>query len=122
MASISISASLQRACCSNHVTKKQKPQPRTARSLETKQTTNHVVTLNVEGQKSLGAAEQVQENSPSYINKAENAENKAKDDLDSEFSVPKFTDERWKNGTWDLNMFVRNGKMDWDSLIVAGVL
>lgn len=111
MASISISASLQRACSSNHVTKRSQPQPRAARSLGTKQTTN-VVTLNVEGQK--------QEKSPSYINKADNDENEAKDDLDSEFSVPKFSDERWKNGTWDLNMFVRNGKMDWDGLIVAG--
>ncbi|KAH7533483.1 hypothetical protein FEM48_Zijuj04G0135700 [Ziziphus jujuba var. spinosa] len=31
----------------------------------------------------------------------------------------KFTDEWWKNGTWDLNMFVKNGKIDWDSVIVA---
>ncbi|PIA31000.1 hypothetical protein AQUCO_05300080v1 [Aquilegia coerulea] len=30
-----------------------------------------------------------------------------------------FNNERWKNGTWDLNMFVKNGKMDWDSVIVA---
>ncbi|KAH7537743.1 hypothetical protein FEM48_Zijuj03G0125400 [Ziziphus jujuba var. spinosa] len=27
--------------------------------------------------------------------------------------------ERWKNGTWHLNMFVKNGKIDWDSVIVA---
>ncbi|GJS04308.1 receptor-like protein EIX2, partial [Tanacetum coccineum] len=30
-----------------------------------------------------------------------------------------FVDERWKQGTWDLNMFVKSGKMDWDALIVA---
>ncbi|PON92459.1 Chlorophyll A-B binding protein [Trema orientale] len=122
MASISISASLQRACSSNHVTKKQQPQPRAARSLGTKQTTsaNHVVTLNVENQKSLGVPEQVQEKSPSYISKPENAENeKSEDGLDSEVCASKFIDERWKNGTWDLNMFVHNGKIDWDGLIVA---
>lgn len=26
----------------------------------------------------------------------------------------------WRNGTWDLNMLVKEGKMDWDRLIVAG--
>ena len=35
-------------------------------------------------------------------------------------SVLKFSDDRWKNGTWDLNMFVKNGKMDWDGVIIAG--
>ncbi|XVE99394.1 hypothetical protein REPUB_Repub03eG0194500 [Reevesia pubescens] len=34
--------------------------------------------------------------------------------------APKFKDERWKNGTWDLNIFVRNGRMDWDEVIVVG--
>ncbi|KAJ8552862.1 hypothetical protein K7X08_020255 [Anisodus acutangulus] len=37
----------------------------------------------------------------------------------SESQDLRFSDERWKNGTWDLNMFVKNGKMDWDSVIVA---
>ncbi|KAA8539741.1 hypothetical protein F0562_026433 [Nyssa sinensis] len=40
--------------------------------------------------------------------------------MDTQSSVPKFFDERWKNGTWDLNMFVKDGKMDWDAVIVAG--
>ncbi|KAE8675532.1 Polyadenylate-binding protein 2 [Hibiscus syriacus] len=31
----------------------------------------------------------------------------------------KFEDERWKNGTWDLNMFVRNDRIDCDGVIVA---
>ncbi|XP_050255042.1 light-harvesting complex-like protein 3 isotype 1, chloroplastic [Quercus robur] len=31
----------------------------------------------------------------------------------------KVVDERWKNGTWDLNMFVHDGKIDWDGVIVA---
>ncbi|CAH9139659.1 unnamed protein product [Cuscuta epithymum] len=33
--------------------------------------------------------------------------------------LPRFSDNRWKNGSWDLNVFVRNGRMDWDSVIVA---
>ncbi|KAJ8537151.1 hypothetical protein K7X08_035552 [Anisodus acutangulus] len=37
----------------------------------------------------------------------------------SESQDLRFADKRWKNGTWDLNMFVKNGKMDWDSVIVA---
>ncbi|GAV73391.1 hypothetical protein CFOL_v3_16877, partial [Cephalotus follicularis] len=40
-------------------------------------------------------------------------------ELDTKSSVPKFIDERWKNGTWDLNMFVKGGKMDWDGVINA---
>lgn len=32
----------------------------------------------------------------------------------------KFEDPRWVNGTWDLNKFEKNGKTDWDSVIVAG--
>ncbi|XP_062087157.1 light-harvesting complex-like protein 3 isotype 1, chloroplastic [Humulus lupulus] len=120
MASISISASLQRACNSNHVTKKQQPhQPRAAKSSGTKHTTANVVALNVEGPKSLGVSEQVQHKSTSHISKPENADNETIDGLDSNFDAPKFSDLRWKNGTWDLNKFVLNGKMDWDGLIVA---
>lgn len=37
----------------------------------------------------------------------------------AETSSVKFADEQWKHGTWDLNMFVKSGKMDWDALIVA---
>ncbi|KAL0401028.1 UNVERIFIED_CONTAM: Glutamate dehydrogenase A [Sesamum latifolium] len=36
-----------------------------------------------------------------------------------ETSHPRFCDERWKNGTWDLNMFVKQGRVDWDAVIVA---
>lgn len=32
----------------------------------------------------------------------------------------KFEDAKWINGTWDLKKFERNGKTDWDSVIVAG--
>ena len=41
--------------------------------------------------------------------------------IDTETFATKFSDERWKNGTWDLNMFVREGNMDWDAVIVAGI-
>lgn len=50
--------------------------------------------------------------------------NQAKEEVqhvaNAQHSVPKFSDERWKNGTWDLNMFVKRGKKDWDAVIVAG--
>ncbi|EXC21076.1 hypothetical protein L484_017086 [Morus notabilis] len=119
MASIAITASLQRACSSNHIAKKQQPQPKLARSLGTKQATTNFVTLDVEGQTSLGVAEKVQNTPASHVEKPDNAENKAEDGGETEASVAKFTDERWKNGTWDLNKFVEDGKMDWDGLIVA---
>ena len=35
-------------------------------------------------------------------------------------SVVKFQDARWINGTWDLKQFEKDGKTDWDSVIVAG--
>ncbi|KAD5961439.1 hypothetical protein E3N88_12912 [Mikania micrantha] len=39
------------------------------------------------------------------------------DDLTVTSSV-RFVNERWKQGNWDLNMFVKSGKMDWYALIV----
>ena len=118
MASIAISASLQRACSSHHVTKKQQPQARPARSLGSKQVT-HVVTLNVEGQKGLNTPEK-QENPPFQNDGSKNADDKSDVGPQTEPSAPKFIDERWNKGTWDLNMFVKDGNMDWDSLIEAG--
>ncbi|KAF3597184.1 hypothetical protein DY000_02026754 [Brassica cretica] len=32
----------------------------------------------------------------------------------------KFEDERWVNGTWDLKQFGKDGKTDWDDVIVSG--
>ncbi|CDY09617.1 BnaC07g34440D [Brassica napus] len=32
----------------------------------------------------------------------------------------KFEDARWVNGTWDLKQFEKDGKTDWDDVIVAG--
>lgn len=122
MASIAISSSLQRACSSYHIAKKQQPQPKLARSLGTKQASTNAVTLKVEGQTSLGVTEQVQDKSGSRIDELGNAKNTAKDGAETESSGMKFTDQRWKNGTWDLNMFVKDGKVDWDGFIVAGSL
>ncbi|KDP22493.1 hypothetical protein JCGZ_26324 [Jatropha curcas] len=114
--SISLSASLQSACSSHHFTKKQQPQIKPSRSLGSKQVT-HVVTLNVEDQnKGLSIAKQ-QENPPLHTQelKSKNSDDKSK----TESSAPKFIDKRWKKGTWDLNMFVKDGNMDWDGLIEA---
>lgn len=115
MASFAISASLQRACSSSHITtKKQNPEARVARSLGTKQSSN-VVTLNVESQtKSSGLVEKP----------VHNVEIEAQIDgsVEPESGGVRFKDERWKKGTWDLNMFVRDGRIDWDDLIVSGNL
>ncbi|XP_050225580.1 light-harvesting complex-like protein 3 isotype 1, chloroplastic [Mercurialis annua] len=118
MAAISISASLQRACSSHHVTtNKQQSQSRPARSLGSKQAT-HVVTLNVdESPKSLSIPEE-HHKSVSQSDGLKNADSKS-NGSETEFSGPKFVDERWKKGTWDLNMFVKDGQMDWDGLILA---
>lgn len=123
MAFVAISASLQILCSSsNHAPKRIKPQPVGAQSLGTKQDTTNVVTLDVEGQKSFNIAEQKE--SGVHNDKLDHnaADNKSKHGLDEEMSAMKFTDEWWKNGTWDLNMFVKHGKMDWDGVIVAGSL
>ncbi|KAL9338247.1 hypothetical protein Peur_070016 [Populus x canadensis] len=117
MASISISASLHRTCGSHRVTIKQRPQARTARSLGSKQATR-AVTLNVEGQRGVDMSEQ-QEKPALATGGSNKANDKSENGLETKHSVPKFIDERWKKGTWDLNMFVRDGKMDWDGLIEA---
>lgn len=120
MASMAITSSLHMASSTHHVTKKQQPRSGTARSLGSKQVAN-VVTLDVEGKKGFNTAEH-HVKSASYNEKS----NKAKDemehgsDTDTGPCGPKFVDERWKNGTWDLNMFVHDGKIDWDGVIVAG--
>ncbi|OMO52265.1 Chlorophyll A-B binding protein [Corchorus olitorius] len=116
MASISISASLQRACSSQHIRRKQKPIPKPTYSLGTKQVMN-AVTLDMEAQK--GYKTETKEEPASEMKKSKDPEERLKDEFETESSAPKFRDERWKNGTWDLNMFVRNGRMDWDSVIVA---
>lgn len=117
MASIAISASLQRACSSNHVTKKLESNQN--RSLNGEKEVSNVVTLNADGQKSLDIVEQHDKSSKSSSRKSKPnvAEN---DELDTQSSHLKLNDICWKNGTWDLNMFVKDGNMDWDAVIVAG--
>ncbi|CAL5343801.1 unnamed protein product [Camellia sinensis] len=120
MASISISASMQRACSSHHVTKKHPLQARPSRSFGTKQSTQFV-SLDIESQqKGLDIAEQKEKSALVVEKTEETKDDEEKDCLDTENSVTKFVDARWKNRTWDLNMFVKDGKMDWDSVIDAG--
>ncbi|KAK8680176.1 hypothetical protein V6N13_109129 [Hibiscus sabdariffa] len=117
MASIAISASLQRSCSSHHVTRKQHAQSKPSYSLGARQVMN-AVTLDVEGQKGFKIDEK--EKPSSQIYKPKDSEDKlTTDEFEIKASARKFEDERWKNGTWDLNMFVRNGRMDWDGVIVA---
>lgn len=119
MASTAIIASLHISCSSNHVTKKQQPQSGSARSLGPTQST-FVVTPDFKGQKGFNVAEH-HGNTAIHVDKSKEAkDNQLENGLDSEPSFPKFTDERWKNGTWDLNMFVKVGKIDWDGVIIAG--
>ncbi|PQM41551.1 light-harvesting complex-like protein 3 isotype 1 chloroplastic [Prunus yedoensis var. nudiflora] len=121
MASLAISASLQTVCSSHQATKKQQPQSRpAARSLGTKEATHHVVALDVKAQNCLNIEKQ--EKSALRIDRpeAEDASDyKSQHGLGTELPVVKFNDERWKKGTWDLNMFSKDGKLDWDGIILA---
>ncbi|GFP87040.1 hypothetical protein PHJA_000847800 [Phtheirospermum japonicum] len=112
--SIGITASIQRArsCTSQHITNTPSTQSRSARSLRA----TKVVTPNVEGLK-LSEKQEVFPSVPSD-NPEHGFQNSEKSD--EKPSSPRFHDERWKNGTWDLNMFVKQGRMDWDAVIVAG--
>nr|XP_048326753.1 light-harvesting complex-like protein 3 isotype 1, chloroplastic [Ziziphus jujuba var. spinosa] len=107
MASIAISASLQTLRTSNNlVTIRKQPQSIALRSLGTKQAT-HVENLDAESQTNFKTPEQ--DKSAIHIDRHdEAAENISKPDSNTELSGAKFTDERWKNGAWDLNMFVKN--------------
>lgn len=97
MASIGISASIHRACSSQHITKKASGHARTK----------------VEGLK-LPKEQEHEEPSLAFVN------NNSSSSSSGQHSQPGFHDARWKNGTWDLNMFVKEGRMDWESVIVAG--
>ncbi|OVA19808.1 hypothetical protein BVC80_1687g31 [Macleaya cordata] len=117
MASIAISSSLQIAFSSHQFIKKYHSLARPRCSLATKQTT-HVVTVDVDNKnvtKLLDPREKIQFNeNGSAGNGGESAKG-----MDIESSVLRFHDERWKNGTWDLNLFIKDGNMDWDGVIVA---
>ncbi|KAL3755955.1 hypothetical protein ACJRO7_002929 [Eucalyptus globulus] len=116
MASIAISASLHRACSFNHVPRREQLR----RMVGTKQATK-VVTGDVEGApKGLKLnIDDHKDNAASGEDRFKVAEDKSEESQSLESSTIKFKDERWKNGTWDLNMFVKDGKMDWDGVIVA---
>ncbi|KAK9913936.1 hypothetical protein M0R45_037735 [Rubus argutus] len=120
MASIAISASLQIVCGSgsHHVAKKKQHRPRPARALGMKEASH--IAMNVEAQNGFKTAEQ--EKSASHVNRREaegGVDYKSKHSSDTETSVVKFSDERWKKGTCDLNMFTKDGKMDWEGIILA---
>lgn len=106
MASIGITASIHTAC-----TKKPPSQARPPRSFIANQATD-VVTPNVK----------LPDKSPlvTSVGYKEHRDETVNSKNSDEQPCPRFSDERWKNGTWDLNMFVKQGRMDWDSVIVAG--
>ncbi|KAK9077994.1 hypothetical protein SSX86_002051 [Deinandra increscens subsp. villosa] len=108
MASIVINAAMYKACSSPHLATKEPSQLGTTRSLGSKQEST-VLGLNIEGKSGLITPQEQDHQSKGVENR---------DGIET--SSARFVDERWKLGTWDLNMFVRSGKMDWDALIVAG--
>ncbi|KAI3918610.1 hypothetical protein MKX01_041930 [Papaver californicum] len=108
MVSIAIpSSSLQLTSSSHRLTKKHQSLARPRCTLVTKQKT-HVVTLLDPQEKKLLSENGSVDNTQEPVQEIEN-----------ESTVPRFHDERWKKGTWDLNCFVKNGKMDWDGVILA---
>ncbi|XP_058104104.1 light-harvesting complex-like protein 3 isotype 1, chloroplastic [Magnolia sinica] len=118
MASIAIFASLQTACSSHHVIKKQQPAVSPRGSFGAKQAT-HVVSMDVEDQKTLLGGKEQEKTATGNIG-LEGIEGERMHGMEKKSSsVPMFKDERWRNGSWDLNMFVKDGKMDWDAMIVA---
>lgn len=108
MASLTVTISMQKACSTAYFTSKHKSMLKPSCSLATKQAAAPIVTLNIESNSlNLDKSGEAQ------------AEVALKKDRE-EAHEPEFFDSRWKEGTWDLNMFVKNGKMDWDSVISAG--
>ncbi|CAA2982941.1 Hypothetical predicted protein, partial [Olea europaea subsp. europaea] len=112
MASIDVTASVERVFDSQHITKKQPPQ---TRHTCLKQATN-VVTPNFNGLKLANN----QEKSPFLTSKtSRKAREEIESSNDAELLYTRFSDERLKNEMWDINMFIRHGRMDWDAMIVA---
>ncbi|KAL8552439.1 hypothetical protein ACS0TY_001215 [Phlomoides rotata] len=105
MASIGITTSIHRAC-----TKQPSTQARHPRSFIKNQTTNVVIpNVRLPDKSPLVTSGNTKEHRDETVNSKNSDEQ----------SRPRFSDARWKNGTWDLNMFVKQGRMDWDSVIVA---
>ncbi|CAN7013363.1 unnamed protein product, partial [Brassica rapa subsp. trilocularis] len=42
------------------------------------------------------------------------------EDMKTTENFTKFEDARWVNGTWDLKQFEKDGKTDWDDVIISG--
>ncbi|KAH0686130.1 hypothetical protein KY284_016683 [Solanum tuberosum] len=120
MAAFAITSFTHTPCTSHHFKKKQ--WSRQAKSMKI----TNVMTPKVEEQTHLNVVE-IKDKSSLLID--DNAKTTRNDDdevqggtttgsSESEDLI-RFSDKRWKNGTWDLNMFVKNGKIDWDAVIVA---
>lgn len=122
--SMAITVSLHRGCSPHHVTKKRQPQARPAHPIGTK-LESHAIALETESPKGLKVEPETKiglSADSSTTNSMAAKADEAESGLDPEPSAVKFSDKRWKNGTWDLNMFVIDGKMDWDGVIVAGMI
>ncbi|OIT28100.1 PREDICTED: light-harvesting complex-like protein 3 isotype 1, chloroplastic [Nicotiana attenuata] len=113
MAAVAITSFTHTACSSHHFKKKQWPQAKCMKI-------TNVMTPKVEAQTHLNVVE-IKDRSSLLAgdNAKPTRSDEVQDGTGRESQVVRFSDERWKNGTWDLNMFVKNGKMDWDSVIVA---
>lgn len=120
MAAFAITSFTHTPCTSHNLKKKQ--WSRQAKSMKI----TNIMTPKVEGQAHLNVVE-IKDRSDLLID--DNAKTTRNDDevqggtatgSSESQELIRFSDKRWKNGTWDLNMFVKNGKMDWDAVIVAG--
>lgn len=120
MAAFAITSFTHTPCTSHNIKKKQ--WFRQAKSMKI----TNIMTPKVEGQTHLNVVE-IKDKSSLLID--DNANTTRNDDevqvgtttgSSKSQDLIRFSDKRWKNGTWDLNMFVKNGKMDWDAVIVAG--
>ncbi|RZC69256.1 hypothetical protein C5167_032364 [Papaver somniferum] len=118
MVSIAItSSSLQITSSSHRFTKKRQSLARPRCTLATEQKT-HVVTVNVENKSAAKLLDPQEKKLFRENGSAGNTQEPAQE-IENESTVPRFHDERWEKGTWDLNCFVKNGKMDWDGVILA---
>ncbi|KAF3659967.1 hypothetical protein FXO37_13731 [Capsicum annuum] len=119
MAAFAITSFTHTPCTSHHFKKKQWPHQ--AKSIKI----TNVMTPKVEEQTHLNVLE-IKDRSNLLIDDnakpTRNNDEVQGDTSSSESQDLRYSDERWKNGTWDLNMLVKNGKMNWDAVIVAGLI
>lgn len=115
------SASIPRSRTSQCFTKKQSPggtRIKRASSLGAQQETHTITSNSEEGHKRITLTQTG--NYPLVLTPVLKRAKDGKQPTEADSSAPKFFDKRWKNGTWDLNMFVKHGKMDWHAVIFAG--